>query len=779
MGKIIKWCTNNAKLVIILIVGLTIMFAVFAIKIKVNSSVDNLLPDNSQIVSFAKNNNLSPQDGYFIIGVERPKNGFTVSLMQEFDTAIHKIEKLDAINSVISPFDSVDFTSKGKRLITVPLLKGKAPENQEELNKFIDGFINNPVYKGQLVSEDGTIISAIFSSKPLSNDAHKFVKEVNKILEPMRKETKVYTMGENPVYARVNYYLVRDMIILFSCAVVGMVISFYFGFGFRTKRSVLIPLSVVLIGIVWTLGFMSLVGWQLTIISICIPILVLSIGSSYAIHFLSQIFKDYAIYVEEKKTKQEWIIYSGSRINKTIVLAALTTIIGFLMLLFTSVSQTREFGYATSFGIFTCMLLSLTYIPAVLMLTRVPNIPKEKTRKLMRGSLSDASSAIGKFIVKTKYMFVLIFIAVAAIYFIIQPFVAIQSDYFSYFPKKDEVIKDMTYFIGKTGGYQMLNVTISSDEDKYFLQPNHLKKIREIENEILKEKNITNITSFTSYISNIHKRAYKKEEKFDSKGEIMLMYRLLSNAQNLEGADATLKNMIDNNGKRITLSIKVYNSNVNKPITEAELQKTYSFLESKFNILKEQENLTYNIWSNDLRFLNLTDQLNKDQFISMSLSIIALFMIMTFAFNKVKYATIALVPLFSCIIMNFIALVAFRIPQDITTMLVGSISIGVAVDNAIHYMLNYKRSREDGLSYQDAIIETHRYTGRPIIHTTLSVVGGLVFLSFSSYKAIAYFGILICLTLLFAMIASLTTMPSFIILDELIKEKIRKRRSKK
>jgi len=169
-----------------------------------------------------------------------------------------------------------------------------------------------------------------------------------------------------------------------------IILGFYF-LSFRSVRGVVLPFLVVVLGTVWSMGFMALLGYSLTIVNIIIPPLVLTLGSSYSIHLLNQYYRG----ARGTADNGLWLVGVVEHVSRTIMFAAATTIVGFLSLLVTDIRQTREFALAAGFGITASALLSLIFLPALL--SRLSPPPEEQAHRVRSGAVSRSMVGLSRF----------------------------------------------------------------------------------------------------------------------------------------------------------------------------------------------------------------------------------------------------------------------------------------------------------------------------------------------------------------------------------------------
>ena len=766
MRKLLEFSFRYAKLVILLVILITAAFAFAAIHIDINPSPETLIPsDDSSQLLVEKYGNSSADLGYFFIAVEAD-NPYTIEKLASFDTAINRIETLPGIKPGLTPFNAISFEKNMGRLSAVNTSKDKkAPATEEEIEDFKKRIIGNPFYTNNIISEDGKMLCAVFPSE-VDTDADLFENSFRPIKKELEKYFKVYYTGEIPLTYQSNLYLTRDFFKLIILALVFVMVTFYI--GFNAKRSIFLPVMVVVIGIIWTLGIMSLAGFKMTIISIIIPPLLLAIGSSYTIHILSQFFREFS-----SSETREWVIDAILHISKTIMMATLTTVISFLALLATSLEQLQDFGLSASIGISVCFILSITLLPA--MFAALP-LPSQKQKKGIRyGLFTKILKNLGSFVYRFRYLIVVVFILIIAAFGLLIPHIAKQSDYMSYFPKNDPVLNNTMTILKKVGGYQQLNITMTAPEDEknYFLRNDVLKEISEFENKILDHPDVTTVSSVSYYIKKLNQIMTGEDEIPENRGLIMLLSRYL-HLLNQEGESSSsfFQQMANEDFTTVTLSFKIYDSRHNRFISEETLHSLMDTIEAEIAACIPEE-LHPEVWGYDLRYLYLSQRLFRDQRISTFLSVFLVFIVTLIAFRSFKYSISALIPLACGIMLNYIIMVLLRIPLDMITLMVTNIAIGVGIDDAIHYLLQFRLIYRPG-HLKSSILQTHVVTGRPIMHTTFAIVVGFSVLVFASYKGISYFGLLTSITLFFAMAGTLIVLPAVMaVFIEIWPEKLR------
>ncbi|MCK5154270.1 MAG: MMPL family transporter, partial [Spirochaetales bacterium] len=307
-------------------------------------------------------------------------------------------------------------------------------------------------------------------------------------------------------------------------------------------------------------------------------------------------------------------------------------------------------------------------------------------------------------------------------------------------------------FSKKIGGFEEIKIELKGSEEGFFLKPEILANIYNLEQKLFALPDISYSFSFPGYLNFAGSVMTGESGYFKSRGLNLLVSRLFKtiNKDN---------NFVSEDYSKIYIIIRAYDKANSLPIDE---EGTITLLNDLESILSSNlnSNIKWEISGTSLNFLKLSNQMRRDFFVS---TIAALFLIGTIAsisFKSILKGILALIPLLTGIFTSLILMAIFRIPLDMTTIMVSCISIGVGVDDSIHFLLQYNKQLElNPNNHSTAVYETLIHSGRPIVITTLSIVSGLLFLSFAQFQPIRYFGLLIVFTLSTACLATLIILP--------------------
>ena len=706
-----------------------------------------------------RDNNTGYWDGYVIIFSS--ENMFTPEVLNEVYAVRANLEKRWEIGQCLSPFDYVTVEKKGTRLSLVPIAPVKAGEiwTDDDVEVFKRRLMNDSVAKDYLYSSDGTTIMIYYRARGL-NEAS--IADLDTIVNPLRQYGRVALNGGGLLTNAVYKYINTDLIVLAVLCFIAILVVFFF--SFRTIKSMLIPASLSLMGIIWTLGLMAMYGYNLTIVTILTPCLVLTFGSSYSIHMISEYFKA----MDDKESLPKHY----SKITKTIFFAMMTTVSGFLSQLICRMQFFREFGITISFGVLICAILSFTYIPAVLAFAKPPK--QKSVKKISNGILNKLIGKCSKFIEKFWWLMLILLLLLTIFFFAIKDDMGFDSNYMKYFPSSDPIVQDTIYFAKTLGGTDPYYLTIKApnNEANFFLKSENLKLIYAYENAVMAANpDLVQVLSFSQYVSFLNE-VYNGEKGIpDNAGLINYLSRTLKQIKAQIGSDV-LNFIISDDGSEITLSMRHYDYVEQDIQTNASAKRIEQTLDYYRYMLPE--GTTSKIWSGATSGLKASEMIIEDQNKATIISMILILVFASFACISITSGISSLIPVLTAVMLNYVFMWTFNIPFDMITIGFSSVAIGAGVDDAIHFLLRLKSRRKENPNedYIEAIKKNIIDTGRPIILTTVSVDLGLIMLLFASFNPIKYFGALMCLALTAAMLATLFILPSWLIMFHIIKEKV-------
>tara|TARA_A100000164_G_C21856881_1_gene748022 strand:- start:21 stop:1409 length:1389 start_codon:yes stop_codon:yes gene_type:complete len=451
-----------------------------------------------------------------------------------------------------------------------------------------------------------------------------------------------------------------------------------------------------------------------------------------------------------------------------ILYTVLTTIIAFLSLIFSEIKPIIDFGWMMTFGLITSFIITFTLLPTLLNFTTTTNISIKKYEE------SKITSFLGKISLNYQKIIFTISISIIAISVFGISKLEVENSFINYFSKKTEIYRGMKLIDEKLGGTTPLEVILKfpevkkdenelddnfddweeedlQDNEKYWFTKDKINKITKVHNYLDDLPQIGKVLSFSSIID---VATQLNNNKPLGTLEMGVLYTKIPDSIKNEIIDPYIS--IKDNEARISLRIIDSQKNLRR---NDLINKINYDLQNKLGIEKDR----YKLGGVLILFNNLLQSLFKSQILTLGLVMIGIFVMFLVLFRNIKLSLIGVVPNFiaAFFILGIIGLIG--IPLDMMTITIAAITIGIAVDNSIHYIYRFKEEFENLKNYNETLKICHSTVGTAILNTSITIVFGFSILVLSKFIPTIYFGVFTGLAMLLAMVSVLTLLPSLIL----------------
>ncbi len=805
-----KIIINFSKITLLLLATLIFFSLYQAKKFNLDASSDALLLDGDPDLKYLREVNDTYGSKDFLVLTYTPVLDFT-----EKETILNiqllksKIEKLTWVDSVIT-------------IIDVPLLKSTDESLMERLKNFktlaypevdkekgFDEIINSPIYRNYVVSEDGKtsgivvylkkderlaeyikikdkyfnqlqdiglskeekqnyrkFLSEYEEYKNLFNTRnHQNIAEIRDVISKYGENAKIH-LGGIPMIADDMMSFIKNDIIVFGIGVFIFIVMTLW-FIFKNLKWVLMPLMGCATSVIVMIGLLGLIGWKVTVISSNFIALMLILNMAMNIHLTVRYLQLKKEFPELKKG--EAIFEASKKMVLPILYTVLTTICAFLSLVFSGIKPIIDFGWMMTLGLMVSLVVTFLLLPSLINLLSSENeIGIKDTEK------SVVTSALASF---TKNNNILIFGSafLIIIFSIVGIFkLEVENSFINYFDKKTEIYKGMKKIDEDLGGTTPLNIILkfpsaakkistnddefdeweenedNEDKAKYWFTRDKMNKIIKVHDYLDSLPEIGKVLSFGSILRVAEDLNNKELQSL----EIAVLYSKIPE---------TLKNEIispyisvEKDEARISVRIK----DSLKDLRRNDLiNKINNELNTKLGF---QEN-EYKLAGVLILFNNLLQSLFKSQILTLGIVILGIFLMFFVLFRNLALSFIGIVPNFiaAFFILGIIGLM--EIPLDMMTITIAAITIGIAVDNSIHYIYRFKEEFKKINNYNKTLDRCHSTVGIAILNTSITIVFGFSILILSNFIPTIYFGIFTGIAMLLAMLSVLTLLPKLIL----------------
>ncbi len=743
MSKIAELLTRKPKLLLVLLVSLTLYFGFGLTKLEMSNNQDSELPDYDPIVKTMKEleNKFGKKD-IILIGIESD-NIFNVSTLSKIKSIVKEVELIDGVieNQIFSIASSNNIVQSDWGLEIGPFLD-EVPENNEQIEILKNELLTNKLTKGIIVSEDGTF-TAIAANINEGYDESKVFDEVQAIVTKYENPEKIYIAGDPIQQQEIDRGVKNDLSFLVPLSILLVLIGLFI--SFKSFKGVVLPFSVIVLTIIWTLGFMGRVGLDMTVVSSLVPILMIVASSSYGIHIVHR-------YYEEILTKEkgEAIKNTIKGIAPAIIMTGITSAIAAASLLIFKVRSIREFGLITSVGMLIATFITLTLVPSVLAITKQKKYYRKKEGKHF---LDKTLTSIGNFSLNRHTWVVAATIIILIVSCIGISKVKVGNDFSKYFPKGHRLRNTFSVFNEKLGGARTLDVVITGNDINAIKDPVILSKIIAFQDYAKSLDGVGSTFSIADIIKRMNKELKGGEEVYDkipeSKelvSEYLFLYAISGNPEDLEDfidydyQSAKIRMMLNTSEQEDHL--RIYNKLKNYVVVNFDEGTKIEF---GGDIM---------FWLAQIKYIVS----GKIQNIILSIIFVLFFCMLIFRSASVGLYSIIPLTVSSLMTFGFMGFVGIRL--DIATAVITAIGIGIGVDFAIHYISRFKKEMRLQGEIKQATMVTMKHTGKAIIFDVFSNIMGFVVFVFSGFMPIRYFGWLISLTMITMVLSSLFIFPA-------------------
>ena len=777
------WLFENAKITIVVIFVLVAGIASQLPSLKIDTTTEGFLHKSDPMrVQYDEFRDQFGRDEKLMIAV-KTQNIFDLDFLEKLDRFHHALEdELPNIKGVDSLINARNTYGIEGELIVEPLIDN-LPQNNEDLISLKETVTNNSLYKNSLYSEDFrmttvTIDTETYSNNGASQDAtnlefddslefdddsiggqrlyltdaenDEIIAQTQQIMQRFNDDNfEIYLSGSAAIAGIFKQALMNDSVIFISLMmIVIMIVLFVL---FRRISGVILPLSCVSLTLIMTVSLMSIFSAPFTMATQIMPTFLLAVVTSASIHLLAVFYKDFAKTNDKKKSLRYAMGHSGL----AIIMTSVTTAVGLWSFSFSGVAPVADLGVFASSGVMVGLVFTLVFLPALVSVTNF-KVVKQKSSEDEYSLMDRALIGISVFATTRPKLI----ISVSTVLIICAAIIAAQLR-FSHFPlqwlPEDNFARVATEAVDENlKGSLTLEVIIDTEKTNGLYNPELLRVIDDV------SKNINSIStgnmfvgkviSYIDVIKETNRALNENRDEYyaipDDSDLIAQEFLLFESSGNND-----LASLVDANYSKARLTLKtpfIDSLEANTFIDNAQIyldQKFGSLAKVTFTGIGTLMTVTFEeaIYSSAVSYI-------------LAFSLITILMVLLI--GNLKIGLISMIPNLLPIVILSTIMVIFKMPLDMFTLLIGAIALGLAVDDTVHFMHNFRRYE---LQYNDvdkAVRLTLMGTGRAITLTSIVLALGFLVLTFSQMNNMFDFGVLTASAILVALLADFFLMPA-------------------
>jgi len=813
------------KIFLAIILLITAVMMVFTLRLEIDASAETFLLEGDKDLEFTReiNKKFIGTDS-LVLTYSIKDDLLSTQNMQNIQNLSEKLSSVNIIESVTSILTVPLLISPPVPI--KELVKDVKTLQSKGIDKTLakQEFLNSTIYKNNLVSEDFKTTALLINLKrdekyfELIGARDRFVKlKKTQALTPQQKadfeESQIVLKEYRDILREQNHQLILDIrkiksdfeeshdVVLhlgganmiaddmvafvksdlktFGSVIVGLLILVLF-ILFREIRWVLIPLFITSISLIITSGFFGLFSWEITVISSNFISLQLIMNLSLVIHLIIKYQELVQKYPND--TQKQLVIKTVTMMSKPSFFVVITTIAGFSSLVFSHILPIISFGFMMSVGIIVSLLTTFILFPILL------TFLKKSIVHQVKGKEKSFTSCISKIVM--KYQKTILFTAMLVVIFSISGAMQlrVENSFIDYFKKDTQIYQGMKLIDQKLGGTTPLDVIITFKNNSDDIQSIDMvtdQKDDDFTDELddfadefdIKEEEQEKYWFTSSKIETI-KKVHHYLDSLEEIGKVLSIATLLevgksvNDGKELDALTIALINKelpekykgiilnpyvnIQNNMARISTRIIDSQKNLNRDELLKKIDK-----EIKKIINPEYEE--YKVSNLLVIYNNMLQSLFDSQIKTIGLVLIILFVMFLFLFKSIKISIIALLANIIPVGVIFGFMGWMNIPLDMMTITIAAISIGIAVDDTIHYIHRFHSEYEQTNDIKLSIENTHKSVGKAMFYTSMIIMIGFSILVLSSFIPTIYFAVLTVLAMFMAIVSDLLLLPTLLL----------------
>ena len=585
----------------------------------------------------------------------------------------------------------------------------------------------------------------------ISIEREALIKSIQHVCANFEEERNVKLHYSGLPYIRVvNSIQIKKELYIFSFLALFICIIVLFLF-FRSFKAVFFPVLIVIIGVIWALGMLSLFGYKITLLTGMIPPLLIVIGIPNSIYMLNKFHHEFVSHGNKIKALQRVII----KIGNATFLTNLTTASGFATFVITKSDILKQFGIIASLSILGLFILSLLLIPIIFSFIDPPS-----TKHLKHLENKFVSRIIETLILITKRHRKKVYFSTIVILLLgIFGITLMKSSGYMVddIPESDPIYIDLKYFENNFEGLMPLELIIDTKKPNGVMQMSTINKINELEEQLSVYPDLSIPVSIVSLLKFSKQAFYNGNENYYKIPNNREKDFIMAYASKGEDNIGLLHSFLDSAKQKTRMHIRV------KDVGTKKMEEIYNNIETHVDSVFTPGEYDVTITGSSITSFKGTKYLLKNLFSSLTLAILIISAFMAIMFSSWRMVIMSLIPnliplIFTAAIMGFV-----DIPIKASTILVFSIAFGISVDNTIHFLAKYRLELIDtNWDIRKSVIVALRETGVSMIYTSVVLFFGFGIFSISSFGGTVAMGILVSLTLLVAVTSNLILLPSLL-----------------
>ncbi|MFN8643173.1 MAG: MMPL family transporter [Candidatus Binatia bacterium] len=736
--------TRWPRATLLLVALVTAVLGAFAVRVRVDSAVDQLLPEGDADGTYYEGvrRDFGSEEvvvvGVFADDVFAPA---TLARIDRLSTALAHLPEVEEVTSLTTA-QRIQLDADGLR--RAPLVPAR-PRSAAEVAALRDRVLDDPVARGTLAARDGRAAGIWVRFRPMRDEqflAGGSEERLRAALAGVPGPEALAVTGLPTIKVQAARDMVRDLALFVPLGL--LLVTVMVVWAFRTWRGVLLPLATVIVGLLCTVGIMVAAGDAFTLGTLVLPPLLMAAGIAYAIHVVSR----YYIELRHHPDDADPLATALGHVRLPVAMAALTTFIGFGTFVTSPIPSIRDFGVYAGLGIAAIFVACLAVLPAAL--TLLPRPRAVPARLDDGGWFSRFVEACGTRSLRHRRAFLLVFVALMGLGAWGITRIRVETDYLRFFRADHPALRENQAIASALVGTQVVTVVVDGTGPGGATRAPVLEAIRDLQRFAARQPGVDQTLSLVDHLESVRRAVAPErvEQPFAAQDEVDQLLLLL--------APPDIRHELTADQSRA--AITVYTHLSGSQAIGALVERLQAHAAARL-----PADATARATGTAVLLNRSADALAWSQVWGDAQVMAILLVVMVALLRSARLGLLSMVPNVIPIVLLLGIMGWAGIDLNICTSTIASISIGIAVDDTIHYMLGYHEALRAGATREAAILSTLRAVGRPILITSVALTAGFLLCCLSTFQPVRHFGVLASATMVIGVFTDLFLLPALLI----------------
>ena len=655
-----------------------------------------------------------------------------------------KLSRIPGVLSAVSITNALTIRATEYGMDIAPMMENM-PVTADDYNELRSNVMLNPLIVNTLISRDYSTTAILLNLE--NNQDIGFLKQVKNdidvIIKQEAKANRVSVTGAPLIKLATTEIVLDDLLTFPPMITVVMIVLLWL--LLRDVASVIVPLTTVIISVTWTVATITVLGYSLNILTALVPPLLMIITLSYSMYMVS----DFRMSAHRKLTGGNESANILKEASLPLLLAGLTTAVGFSSLYLSDLNAIREFGLFSVIGVVYATIVTLTLTPALLTLIHERSHSLTKIQPVVTSSKFDyIINRIARFDARNRIVifFIAGIISVISVFGMSQ--LRVGTEHITNFHPDSKIRQDFEHVNEKLNGINPFSIVVKSQVKNAFKEPANLREIEALQQWLESQPEIGGVTSLVDYIKFVNLSFNDNDPEFD---KIPDSKKVIGQLLFFTESEDT-ERLVDTRHRAINIIVRA------KVIDSDEVAGLIARVNTRLELLPNH--MVARATGNSVLMNKAIQDIMWGQVESVFLTLIIVYIILASLFLSFRVGLIAIIPNVLPVVVYFGTLGLMGISLNPSTSLIAPMIIGVAIDDTIHYFTRFNNIARKQLDPEKATMMTMSIVGRPVTYTSLALCIGFLVLTASDLRMQVQVGGMASFALLVAWLSDFFLTPA-------------------